>query len=68
MALDTRDYWKQKWNKRFGYKENADFRIGVAEHKRKRYRKAWARNFQKLGIFLALVFCAAYALKAWLKA
>lgn len=67
MALDTRDYWKRKWNKRTGYKENADFRIGVAEHKRKLYRRAWARNFQLLGLFLAFVFLVVYLLKLWLK-
>ena len=67
MALDTRDYWKQKWNKRSGYKENADFRIGVAEQKRKQYRNAWIRNFQNLGLFFALVSIVVYALKAWFR-
>lgn len=67
MALDTRDYWKRKWNKRTGYKENADFRIGVAEHKRKLYRRAWAHNFQLLGLVLAFVFLVVYLLRLWLR-
>ena len=66
MALDTRDYWKKKWNKRTGYKENADFRIGVAQHKRKRYRLAWRQNFNKVGLLLALIFVMGHVLKALL--
>lgn len=67
MALDTRDYWKNKWNKRTGYKENADFRIGVAEHKRKRFRNAWRQNFVKLGLLLAMILVFGTILKPLLR-
>ena len=68
MALDTRDYWKAKWNKRTRYKENADFRIGVGEHKRKRFRNAWRQNFVKLGVLLVLIVGLAIVLKPILRA
>lgn len=58
MALDTRDYWKRKWNKRTGYKENADFRIGVAEHKRKLYHGRQLRGDFCFGRCRALSFHA----------
>lgn len=67
MALDTRDYWKKRHNKRDGYVEKADFRIGVAEHKRKKYRRAWASNFRKLA-FLLLLFAFLVFLKKWMQA
>lgn len=67
MALDTRDYWKKKWNKRTGYKENADFRIGVVERKRKRFRNAWRQNFVKLGLLLAMILVFGTILKPLLR-
>lgn len=66
MALDTRDYWKKRFNKRDGYTENADFRIGVAEHKRKKYRSAWASNFRKLGLLVLLVIVLGLV-KRWMQ-
>ena len=63
MALDTRDYWKEKHNKKTGYVEAADFRLSVAEVRRRRYRKEWAQVFKKWGLILLALFILGHVIK-----
>lgn len=67
MALDTRDYWKQKWNKKSSYVEEADFRISDSDFRnRKRFGfwRAFLRFLQVTGWLLFLpVLC--YHLYKW---
>lgn len=67
MALDTRDYWKRKWNKKSAYVEQADFRVGVADLKRKRYRQEWRRTIIKCVVILFCLFALGHALKFLLR-
>lgn len=67
MALDTRDYWKQKWNKKSAYVEEADFRVADSEFRRRKRRRFWRaflRFLQVTGWLLFLpVLC--YHLYKW---
>lgn len=61
MASDNRDWYRDWWRKRTGYKENATFRLGHQEQEHRRYRAAWARNFKAV-FFLVLFFVLIWAL------
>lgn len=54
MSLDTRDYWKEKWNKRAGYSEKSEFRLPHT----KKPRFSFLRFFERLGLllFIPVVF------------
>lgn len=62
MALDTRDYYRDKIRKKTGYVERAAFRVSEHDHERQKHAKAWRKNWIKLGIFLAFM-----AALVWLK-
>jgi len=65
MSLDTRDYWKEKWNKRSGYSERSDFRVSYETYRKKRSFSFW-HFFELLGLILcvpvALIYLAKYFL------
>lgn len=67
MALDTRDYWKRKWNKRTGYVEKAEFRLSALEVKRKRFRRAWRQAIFKWAAIFLLIFALLHVLKMFLR-
>lgn len=79
MALDTRDYWKKKWNKRTGYVEKANFRVGQVEAQNIRRERILAdverrraESRSQWGIFFRTCVCLAslgymcYGLAKWL--
>lgn len=55
MAIDTRDYYRDKIRKRMGYVERADFRVSEHDVARRKHARAWLGNWIKLGIFVALL-------------
>ena len=55
MAIDTRDYYRDRIRKKTGYVERADFRVSEHDLSRHKHAKAWRGNWIKLGIFLALI-------------
>ena len=62
MAIDTRDYYRDRIRKKAHYVERADFRVSEHEVSRRKYSRAWRGNWIKLGIFLFLLVAG-----IWLK-
>lgn len=62
MAIDTRDYYRDRIRKKTGYVERADFRVSEHDVARRKHASAWRGNWIKLGIFLFLL-----AAGIWLK-
>ena len=62
MAIDTRDYYRDRIRKKTGYVERADFRVSEHDVARRKHARAWRGNWIKLGIFLFLL-----AAGIWLK-
>lgn len=52
MALDTRDYWKEKYNKKTAYTEKADFRVSETEFRRRKRNRKVFRFFEVTGYVL----------------
>lgn len=52
MALDTRDYWKEKYNKKTAYTEKADFRVTETEFRRRKRNRKVFRFFEVTGYVL----------------
>jgi hypothetical protein len=55
MAIDTRDYYRDRIRKKTGYVESADFRVSEHDVSRQKHARAWRGNWIKLGIFLAVL-------------
>lgn len=55
MAIDTRDYYRDRIRKKTGYVERADFRVSEHDLSRHKHARAWRGNWIKLGIFLAII-------------
>lgn len=55
MAIDTRDYYRDKIRKKTGYVERADFRVSEHDAARRRHAKAWRGNWIKFCVFLAVM-------------
>lgn len=62
MAIDIRDYYRDRIRKKTGYVERADFRVSEHDVSRQKHANAWRRNWIRLGIFLAVL-----GLVIWLK-
>jgi hypothetical protein len=58
MAIDTRDYYRDRIRKKTDYVERADFRVSGHDLSRHKHARAWRGNWIKLGIFLALLVTA----------
>lgn len=55
MAIDTRDYYRDRIRKKTGYVERADFRVSEHDVSRHKHARAWRGNWIKLGIFLTII-------------
>lgn len=62
MAIDTRDYYRDRIRKKAGYVERAHFRVSEHDLARQNHARAWRGNWIKLGVFLAIVMAV-----IWLK-
>lgn len=58
MAIDTRDYYRDRIRKKAVYIERADFRMSEHDVARRKHARAWCGNWIKLGIFWALLVTA----------
>lgn len=65
MAIDTRDYYRDRIRKKTGYVERADFRVSEHDVSRHKHARAWRGNWIKLAIFLTII-AAVILLKRYL--
>lgn len=62
MAIDTRDWYKDRHNRRARYVERAAFRVGHGEALRRKRSAAWRRNFAALFAVVCALLVAQFFL------
>ena len=55
MSIDTRDWYRDLLRKKTGYTERAHFRISFGELERRKYRRAWRRNWLVLAAVVTAI-------------
>jgi hypothetical protein len=63
MAIDTRDWYRERANAKDGYVEQASFRISDGERARQADRRAWRRNFIVAGAVVTVISATVAAVR-----
>jgi hypothetical protein len=58
MAMDTRDYYRDRLRKQAGYVERAPFRVSLGDVAREKHRAAWRRNWLIVAAVIAAIALA----------